>query len=130
MKKLFYLLGLTILNSYILHKSCEGNMTHLHFREQLVRGLNVLSHEDTEIHGVQGVGLAVWRLKWADLKQNIPCTGQPMEKSVPNEETKKKVYYCKKCDCGMHVVPCFELWHKTQMWVELTVLVSFSGLGV
>jgi hypothetical protein len=54
MKKLFfYLLGLTILNSYILHKSCEGNMTHLNFREQLVTGLTVLSHEeDTEIHGV------------------------------------------------------------------------------
>jgi hypothetical protein len=53
MKKLSYLRGLTILNSYILHKSCEGNMTHLIFREQLVRGLIVLSHEkDTEIHGV------------------------------------------------------------------------------
>jgi hypothetical protein len=52
-KLLFYLLGPTILNSYILHKSCEGNMTHLNFREQLVRCLIVLSHEeDTDIHGV------------------------------------------------------------------------------
>jgi hypothetical protein len=37
MKKLFFhLLDLTILNSYILYKSCGGNMTHLKCREQLV----------------------------------------------------------------------------------------------
>jgi hypothetical protein len=53
-KKLFlYLLDLTILNSYILYKSCGRNMTHLKFREQPVRDLVVLSHEEnTEIRDV------------------------------------------------------------------------------
>jgi hypothetical protein len=36
-----------------VYKSGEGNMTHLKFREQLVRGLIVQSHkENTEVHGL------------------------------------------------------------------------------
>jgi hypothetical protein len=47
-KHFFHLLDLTVLNSYIVYKSCGGNMTHLKFREQLV-----LSHkENTEVCGV------------------------------------------------------------------------------
>jgi hypothetical protein len=54
MKKLFFhLLDLTILKPSILCKSCGKNMTHLKFREQLVRDLIVLSRkENTEICGV------------------------------------------------------------------------------
>jgi hypothetical protein len=53
-KKLFFhLLDVTIPNSYILYKSCGGNMTNLKFRKQLVRDLVVLFHgEDSEICGV------------------------------------------------------------------------------
>jgi hypothetical protein len=49
----FHWLGLTILNSYILYNSCEGNMTHLKFRKLLVRDVVVLSHEENT--GVSGV---------------------------------------------------------------------------
>jgi hypothetical protein len=46
-KKLFFhLLDLTILNAYILNKSCGSMITHLKFREQLVRDLIVLSREE------------------------------------------------------------------------------------
>ncbi|PNF13965.1 hypothetical protein B7P43_G08678 [Cryptotermes secundus] len=39
-KKLFsHLLDMTILNAYLLHKSCDGKMTHKKFREILVRDL-------------------------------------------------------------------------------------------
>jgi hypothetical protein len=55
-KFFFHLLDLTILNSYILYKSCGGNMTHLKFREQLVRDLIVLPREkNTEICGLPRV---------------------------------------------------------------------------
>jgi hypothetical protein len=51
-KLVFHLLDLTILNLYILCKSYGRNMTHLKFREQLVRDL-VVSHEEiTEVCGV------------------------------------------------------------------------------
>jgi hypothetical protein len=49
----FYLLDLTIGNSDLVYKSCGGLMTHLKFREQLVRDLTVLTYkENTEVCGV------------------------------------------------------------------------------
>jgi hypothetical protein len=45
-KKLFFhLLGMAILNAYLLHKSCGGKMAHKKFREILVWDLIVQSHE-------------------------------------------------------------------------------------
>ncbi|PNF24209.1 hypothetical protein B7P43_G15857 [Cryptotermes secundus] len=45
-KKLFFhLLDMSILNAYLLHKSCGGKMTHKKFREILVRDLILQSHE-------------------------------------------------------------------------------------
>jgi hypothetical protein len=45
-KKLFFhLLDMTILNAYLLHKSCDGIMTHKKFREILARDLILQSHE-------------------------------------------------------------------------------------
>jgi hypothetical protein len=47
MKKLFFhLLHLTILNSYIIGKSCGGSKIHLKFMGQLVNDLVVLSNEE------------------------------------------------------------------------------------
>jgi hypothetical protein len=41
-KKLFFhLLHMTILNMYLLHKSCDGIMTHKKFREILVWALMI-----------------------------------------------------------------------------------------
>jgi hypothetical protein len=45
-KKLFlHLTDMTILNAFIIHKSCGGKMTHKNFREVLVRELIIRSHE-------------------------------------------------------------------------------------
>jgi hypothetical protein len=47
MKKLFFhLLDLTILNAYVLSKSHGSTLTHLKFKEQLVRELIVLSQKE------------------------------------------------------------------------------------
>jgi hypothetical protein len=44
--------------------------------------------------------------------QHWLAKGKKQMSCVPNEETKQK----KKCDCGLCVVSCFELWHtKTQL---------------
>jgi hypothetical protein len=46
-KKLFiHLLDLTILNAYVLSKSCGSTLTYLKFREQLVRDLIVLLQKE------------------------------------------------------------------------------------
>jgi hypothetical protein len=45
-KKLFFHLpDMTILNAYLLHKSCDGKMTHKQFREILVWDLIVQSYK-------------------------------------------------------------------------------------
>ncbi|PNF22598.1 hypothetical protein B7P43_G11510, partial [Cryptotermes secundus] len=44
-KLLFHLLDMTILNAYLLHKSCGRKMTHKKFREILLRDLILQSHE-------------------------------------------------------------------------------------
>jgi hypothetical protein len=40
-----HLLDMTILNVYLLHKSCDRKMTHKKFHEILVRDLILQSHE-------------------------------------------------------------------------------------
>jgi hypothetical protein len=45
-KKLFFhLTDMTILNAFLTHKSCGGNMTHKKFQEVLVRDLVIQSHK-------------------------------------------------------------------------------------
>jgi len=45
-KKLFFhLTDMTILNAFLIHKSCGGKMTHKNFREILVRELIIHSQE-------------------------------------------------------------------------------------
>jgi hypothetical protein len=47
MKKLFFhLTDITILNTFLIHKSCGGKKTHKNFREALVRELVISSHEE------------------------------------------------------------------------------------
>jgi hypothetical protein len=64
-----YLLDLTILNSYILYKSCKENMTHLKLGSSLLWILSFSSSKRILKSMVcQGVDPAVRRLKLADLK--------------------------------------------------------------
>jgi hypothetical protein len=46
-KKLFFhLTDMTVLNAFLIHKSCGGKMTHKNFREALVQELIIQSHEE------------------------------------------------------------------------------------
>jgi hypothetical protein len=45
-KLFFHLLDLTILDSYIVCKSCGGNKTYPKFMSQLIRDLLILSNEE------------------------------------------------------------------------------------
>jgi hypothetical protein len=117
MKKLFLcLLDLTILNSYILCKSCGGNMTHLKFREQLVREL-ILSHEEnTGICGVQrGCSSSLeTQMIWLEVKYSLhwPTKGKElhhmcqMRKWSKKESTSGKIVtvvcvLCHALSCGL-----------------------------
>ena len=45
MELVFHLLDMTILNAFLLHKTCGNKMTHKRFREVLVRNLITESYE-------------------------------------------------------------------------------------
>ena len=52
-KLIFHLADMTILNAFLMHKSSGGKMTHISFREVLVRDLIILSHgENVTASGV------------------------------------------------------------------------------
>jgi hypothetical protein len=118
-KKLFFhLLDLTVLNAYILNnKSCGSTLTHLRFREQLVRDLLVLSREEsTSIpvapRGRPCSGRQQSRLEgkqythWLAKGKTRPCRVCQLQK-----KRKRTAYFCEKCDTGLCVVPCFQVWH-------------------
>ncbi|PSN52550.1 PiggyBac transposable element-derived protein 4 [Blattella germanica] len=103
-KMFFHLLDLAILNAYILQKSCGSTLTHLKFREQLVRELIARSQEEN-------LQVQEHSSHWPGKSKERRCRVCQM-----NKKTKKTVYFCKKCDCGLCIVPCFEIWHtKTKL---------------
>jgi hypothetical protein len=103
MQKLFFqLLDLTILNSYILYKYCEGNMTYMKFREQLVRDCVVFSNEEnTEIRGVPRgrPSSSETQMSRHEEKYSLHWPAKGKERChLCQMKEEKTVYYCKKCD--------------------------------
>jgi hypothetical protein len=118
-KKLFFhLLDMTILNSFLLHKSCGGKMTHKTFREVLVRDLILQPLEaNVAVSGVyrgrpspSGAQLSRLEVKHS---QHWPTKGKQRRCRVCslNKKTRITLYSCKKCDVGLCVVDCFQKWH-------------------
>jgi hypothetical protein len=128
-KKLFFhLLDVTILNVYVLSKLRGSTLTHLKFREQLVRDLIVLSQKENTDAPVTPRGrpssseselsrLEVKHLMhWPENGKECRCWVCQL-----NKKKQRKLDFCKKCDCGLCIVPCFELWHTKTKIVWLTV---------
>ncbi|PNF29671.1 PiggyBac transposable element-derived protein 4 [Cryptotermes secundus] len=118
-KKLFFhLLDMTILNAYLLHKSCGGKMTHKKFREVLVRDLILESHEaNLTVSGVSrgrpsSSGAQMVRLE-VKHSQHWPAKGKQRRCRVCSQNKKRKMtfYYCEKCDVALCVADCFRRWH-------------------
>jgi hypothetical protein len=118
-KKLFFqLLDKTILNAYLLHKSCCGKITHKEFHEILLRDLIVQTHvANIMVSGVSrgrpsssGAQLSRLGVKHS---QRWPSKGKQRRCRVCslNKRTRSTLFYCKKCDVGLCVMDCFEMWH-------------------
>jgi hypothetical protein len=115
-KKLFFhLLDLTILNAYVLSKSRGSTLTNMKFREQLVWDLIVLSQKENTDAPVTPRGRpssSESHLSRLEVKHSTHWPEKRKERRCRlNKKIKKTVYFCKKCDCGLCIVPCFELWH-------------------
>ena len=119
-KKLFFhLTDMTILNAFLIHKSCGGKMTHKIFRENLVREFIIHSQEGN----VTGSGLsrgrpspAASQLTRLEVKhsEHWPSKGKSQRRCrlcSLQKKTKTTLYSCRKCDAGLCVDKCFEKWH-------------------
>jgi hypothetical protein len=118
-KKLFFhLTDMTMLNAFLIHKSCGGKMTHKNFREVLVCELIIHSHETN----VTASGISRGRpssfasqLSQLEVKHSNywPSKGKQRRCRVCSlqKQTRSTLCFCKKCDVGLCIVNCFEKWH-------------------
>jgi hypothetical protein len=109
-KKLFffYLTDMTILNAFLIHKSCGGKMTHKKFRKMLVRELIIHSQEETVIASGTSRGTpspTVSQLSRLEVKHSQHWTSKGKKRrfrvfSLP-KQTRMTKYFCRKCDIGL-----------------------------
>jgi len=109
---------MTILNAFLIHKSCGGKMMHKKFREILVRELIIHSREENMT--TSGISRSrpsptAFQLGQQEVKhsQHWPSKGKPRRCRVCSlhKKTRSMLYFCRKCDVGLCVVDCFKKWH-------------------
>jgi hypothetical protein len=122
-KKLFFhFLDMTILNAYLLYKSCGGKMTHKKFREILVRVLIAQTHEaNITVSGISRgrPSSSGGQLSRLDVKHLQHWSSKGKQRRVCSliKKTKSTLFCYTKCDVGLCVVDCFEKWHtRFRMW--------------
>ena len=112
----FHLTDMTILNAFLIHKSCGGKMTHKNFRELLVREL--ITHSQEENVTASGISRGrpspnASQLSRLEVKhsQHWPSKGKQRQCPVCSlhKQTRSTLYFCKKCDVGLCVEPVISL---------------------
>jgi hypothetical protein len=118
-KKLFFhLTDMTILNAFLIYKSCGGKMTHKNFHEILVRELIIHSQEENvTANGISRGRPSPTASQLSQLEvnnsQHWPAKGKQRQCRVRSlqKKTRSTLYVCRKCDVGLCVVNCYEKWH-------------------
>jgi len=117
-KHFFHLTDMTILNEFLIHKSCGGKMSHKYFRELVVRELIFHSQEENVTpSGISRGRLSPTASQLSRLEvkhsHHWPSKGKQRRCRVCSlhKQTLSTLYFCKKCDVGLCVVKCFEKWH-------------------
>ena len=113
-KLLFHLTDMTILNTFLIHKSCGGKMTHKNFREILVRELIIHSPQENVTASVTSRGtpspsasqLSRLEIKhWSSKGKQWRCCVCFLHKQI-----RSILFFCRKCDIGLCIVSCFKKW--------------------
>ena len=118
-KKLFFhLTDMTILNAFLINKSCGGKMTHKNFREILIRELIIHSQEGAVTASGDSQGRpspAASQLSRLEVKHSQHCPSKGKQQwcrmCLLQKKTRSTLYFCRKCDVGPCVMNCFEKWH-------------------
>jgi hypothetical protein len=111
-KKLFFhLTDMTILNAFLIHKSCGGKITHKKFRDKLVRELIIHSHEENVSASRTSRGRPspnVSQLSRLEIKhsQHWISKGNQRRYRVCSSRKQTPVtrYFCRNCNVGLCVL--------------------------
>jgi len=114
-KLLFHLTDMTILNTFLIHKSCGSKTMHKNFREILVFELIIhLPEENVTASGTSRgrPSPTVSQLSRLEVK-HWPSKGKQQQCHVCSlhKQIRSMLYFCTKCDIGLCVVSCFKKWH-------------------
>ncbi|GFN74794.1 PiggyBac transposable element-derived protein 4 [Plakobranchus ocellatus] len=124
-KKAFsHMLMLGVLNAYILHKmKTGGSMTHRIFRREVAKQLASMAPMCPRLERLTPVAevgeSSLFRLTARHFLQSIPPK-PGAKKQRPQRDCvvctkpgnrKQSRYECPSCDVGLHLEPCFKLYH-------------------
>jgi hypothetical protein len=135
-KKLFFhLTDMDILNTFLIHKSCGGKMTHKNFHKVLACQLIIHSHEEN----LTASGISKGRpspfasqLSRPEVKhsQHWPSKGKQQWYRVYSlqQQTCSMLHFCKMCYIGLSIVNCFENCHMHVNLSHPTQGVAMIGL--
>jgi hypothetical protein len=108
---------MTILNAFLIYKSCGSKLTHKNFREILIRELIYHSQEENvTASGTSRDRPSTMASQLSRLEvrhpQHWPSKGKQRQCHVCSlaKQTRSMLYFCRKCD-GLCIVNCFEKWH-------------------
>lgn len=123
-KKIFrQFLDLSVWNSFVLYKKNGGELNHLFFRIKLVDRLteeNIFTEKERKS---VPQNISALRFEGNHFPSYVPATpkkSQPSRRCYiccrKNDETGKKIrketrFQCTKCNVGLCVIPCFEIFH-------------------
>ena len=117
-KLIFHLTDMTILNTFLINKSCGGQMTHKNFGVIVFHELIIHSQEGnvtasgTSQHRASPNASQLRRLE-VKHSQHWPSKGKQRwcHMCLLQKQTQSMLYFCRKCDVGLCIVNCFEKWH-------------------
>ena len=132
-KKFFrHLINQAVLNSYIIHRQvATKKLTHLDFRTKLLNRIWEMYLTDETRPKGQGrppKPSTLERLTERHFPSEVPAKGDNLrpnrkckvccsQKSRTGERCQKRTRYeCEKCDVGLCVAPCFELFHTLEKY--------------
>jgi hypothetical protein len=108
---------MTILNMFLVSKSCDGNITHKTFQEVLIYEWIIYLREGSVTASSISRGRPSpfsSQLSSLEMKhsQYWPCKENQRWCCVwmLKKQARSTLYFCKKCEVGVFVANCFEKW--------------------
>lgn len=131
-KIFFHLLDLAVWNSFVVYKKCDGTMSPLVYRLEIIQKIMEKYHsaDMKPKPGRPSAAMHPLRLTERHFPEYIPATEKKTNPtrqcavcSRVRDARGKKIrresrYYCPDCDVALCVAPCFRVYHTVSMFAD------------